>query len=571
MIEISDLWRHISEGGNRPFLIDRDRRFTYAQLHALVERALTTIRRKNIPPGERMAVLLEDEAEAAAAFAAALFSGLVPVMLPHDIGQPRLDAICHSIEPALLVRNGDVFSSEDVSPGLLRDVPVNDLAYLLFTSGTTAAPSGVKITRRNLCSHLDTLIRLFGFSEATRIFNPTPVAHTDGLIFGPLLAMATGGAVIRPGPMRIAEFESWISLAQSAGATHMMTNPTVLSLIDRTADRIDYFAFEGFRGILSGGSQLRRALWERFEERFQTQIWNLYGLTETVTTVLYSGRHPEMGPVGTLGCAIDCEARIAPPVGVLLDTVGEDVGELQVRGEHIFCGYWRNPERTAATFDGDWMRTGDLVRSHGDGSFDFLGRVKAAINSGGTLIRGEEIDECLLRHGSVAESVTVGIPDAEFEEIAVSAVVPKSGVDEAELTQHCRRELETLKVPKRIMIVESIPRGDAGKPNLTAVRDMLTALLRTPSLPVDSAAAGIELQVIDLAALVFGVAPDTLSLSSSPDTVPGWDSFRHVNLILQAEDCFAVRIPGSIAGKIGSLGQLCDIIHDRRPDALRKS
>lgn len=79
------------------------------------------------------------------------------------------------------------------------------------------------------------------------------------------------------------------------------------------------------------------------------------------------------------------------------------------------------------------------------------------------------------------------------------------------------------------------------------------------------------MQVIDLAALVFGVAPDTLSLSSSPDTVPGWDSFRHVNLILQAEDCFAVRIPGSIAGKIGSLGQLCDIIHRQRANSLRQS
>lgn len=571
MIDISDLWRNVFAGGDRPFLVERHRTVTYAQLRDRVDRALATIQRRDIQPGERMIVLLEDEADAAAAFASALFSGMVPVMLPHDIGQPRLDAICESIEPALLVRNADIFASGGVSSVRPRDVPASDLAYLLFTSGTTAAPSGVEITRGNLCSHLDTLLRLFGFSQATRIFNPTPVAHTDGLVFGPLLAMATGGAVIRPGPMRIGDLDSWIGLARVAGATHMMTNPTVLSLIERTTDRTDYFAFEGFQGILSGGSQLRRELWERFEARFHTQIWNVYGLTETVTTVLYSGRHPEMGPVGTLGRPIDCEARIAPPVGSPLGAAGQDVGELQVRGGHIFRGYWRNPERTAATFDGDWMRTGDLVRGLGDGSYDFLGRVKTAINSGGTLIRGEEIDECLLRHSSVVEAITVGLPDDEFEEIAVSVVVPKSSVDEAGLMLHCRRELEALKVPKRIVIVESIPRGDAGKPNLPAVRTMLTELLRTPSQPAVSTSDDLGKQVVELAALVFGVAPDTLSLSSSPDTVPGWDSFRHVNLILQVEDCFSVRIPGSVAGKVGSLGQLCEIIQGQRASALRNS
>jgi len=274
-----------------------------------------------------------------------------------------------------------------------------------------------------------------------------------------------------------------------------------------------------------------------------------------------------MGPLGTLGRAIDCEARIAAPASDLQGKLGDNVGELQVRGPHIFRGYWRNPERTSATFvDGNWMRTGDLARSNGDGSYDFLGRIKAAINSGGTLIRGDEIDECLLHHPAVAEAVTVGLPDDEFEEIAVSAVVPRNGtsVSESELTALCRKELETLKVPKRIIVFDAIPRGDAGKPNLQAVRDMLAKALQLA--PRQQAAGGddTDKRLIELAALVFGVEEASLSAASTPQDVDGWDSFRHVNLVLQAEELFSVRIPGKLVGTITSLGALSDIIRSAR-------
>jgi acyl-CoA synthetase (AMP-forming)/AMP-acid ligase II/acyl carrier protein len=565
MFEIADLWKQMSQGGSRPFVIHRDRSTSYDEMRSLVGRAYATLQAMSLAPGERVGVLLQDEAMASAAFAASLLTGLVPVMLPPDIGAQRLDSIRRTIEPRLIVRDASIFSSDEPTTIEPLPVPRDELAYLLFTSGTTATPSGVEITRGNLCSHIDTLIRLFDFRHETRIFNPTPIAHTDGLIFGSLLTMATGGAVIRPGPLRLPEFAEWIGLMRRHNATHMMTNPTVLSLINRIAERDDYFSFDGFKGVLSGGSQLRRDLWLRFEDRFKTEIWNLYGLTETVTTVLYSGRHPEMGPVGTLGKAIDCEARIAPPVGIELNGTDDTFGELQVRGPHIFRGYWRNPERTASTFaPGNWMRTGDLVGRNDDGSYVFLGRVKTAINSGGTLIRGEEIDECLLRHPAVEESITVGLPDHEFEEIAVSAVVLNRAAEEAELTLHCRTELEALKVPKRIVAMDLIPRGDAGKPNLQAVRQMLEAAMRPAERRVPSAADQIDQQLIELAAAVFGVEQGSLSLSSTPDTVAGWDSFKHVNLVLQAEDQFSVRIPGNMLPTIKSLADIGKLVRNLR-------
>ena len=565
MMEVAVLWQNLAEGGQKPFLIHRHGHVTYAEMRDLVSGACASIRKSGISAGSRIIILQEDEARSSAAFIAAMLEGHVPVMLPFGIGAPRLEAIKQVIESALLINDATFFTTSAGIPREFPELSSNALAYLLFTSGTTAAPSGVEITRGNLCSHLDTLIRLFDFNVSSRIFNPTPITHTDGLIFGPILAMAIGGTMIRPGPMHLSELEEWLGMAKLHGATHMVTNPTVLSIIDRACERTDYFDFAGFRGIISSGSNLQPLLWHRFEERFQTEIWNLYGLTETVTTALYAGRHHEMGPVGTLGKPIDCEARIAGPQSAALANRQENIGELQLRGQHIFRGYWKNPQRTDATFTTDgWMRTGDLVRLNEDGSYMFLGRVKAAINSGGTLIRGEEIDECLLHHPAVAEAVTVGLPDEEFEEIAVSAVVLRGGAEEAELMRHCRAELEALKVPKRILVVPGIPRGDAGKPNLQSVRDLLTSLMQRQTVDIPLISDDLERQLLDLAALVFGVSPQSLSPSSSPESVEGWDSFKHVNLVLQTEDLFSIRIPGSAIPKIKTLGDLICLIRQIR-------
>lgn len=561
MIGTSSIWENVARGGDKPFLISPHRSHSYAEFKSLVARAAASFRSSRVTEGDRIIISLEDEAMASAAFVASVFAGIVPIILPRDTGTDRRQAIHRLVEPALVVADEAVFATaeSDLPPYPERDP--DKLAYLIFTSGTTGEQSGVEITRRNLFSHLATLVRLFGFNAGTRVFNPTPLAHTDGLIFGPMLAVSTGGSFIRPGPLNLSELNDWIGLLTTHDATHMVTNPTVLQLIDRSSTDTGSFRSPGFRGIISSASLLRPEFWRHFEERFGTVIWNLYGLTETVTSALYAGRHPDMGMVGSLGKPIDCEARIAPLQGYpdLTDQAG--AGELELKGEHIFRGYWKNAGRTASTFTPDgWMKTGDLVRGREDGSFEFLGRVKAAINSGGTLIRGEEIDECLLRHDAVAESVTVGLKDDVFEEIAVSAVVLSGNATEAALTEHCRAGLERLKVPKRIIAVPSIPRGDSGKPNLNALRKMLSGILESGEKPHVQDMPFPQQQVLELAALVFRCDPASLSLASSPQTVEGWDSFTHINLILQVEEEFSIRVPSKHIPAIKTLSDLCETI-----------
>jgi long-chain acyl-CoA synthetase len=445
-LTLRDLWHVLHAESAAPFVITDRRTTTYGDFCLAVEACLVAYREAGLAIGDRVVVLAADEVAAAAAFSAALFAGQVPVVVSADSAPARISAICTAVDAALLVKTGPIpaltwkGASIDVSstamdgratidagePEGVATLDGDALAYPLFTSGTTSSPSGVEITRGNLLSHLATIKRLFGFGRDTRVFNPVPLAHTDGLVLGPLLALATGGSVIRPEPLNVSDVDGWLAGIVRHGAMHMVTKPTVRSLIEHFATRDDCFGQAGFRGILSSASLLRQEHWLRLETRFRTQIWNLYGLTETVTTALYAGRHPEIGVIGSIGVPIDCEARLGDSEGRPLAADALPEGEIQLRGAHIVRGYWKNPERTAQTFTTDgWMRTGDLARRRPDDSFEFLGRLKAAINSGGTLIRGEEVDEALLRHPAVFESTTVGLPDPDFEEIAIAEAMSR--------------------------------------------------------------------------------------------------------------------------------------------------
>lgn len=573
------IWTAIRARGEAPFWIAPSGSRSSAAFAARVAAIAGRFDAQGIGAGERIAICHEDDFDAAASFLAALLTGRVPTIVSPGAGDERLGAICRAVEAAGLVsddrRSASAPHTEAVrlptrAAGLARlfgrgrdaaelapaNVQPEGLAYLLFTSGTTSDPKGVMITWRNLTSHLATLARVLRVDGASRICNPTPISHTDGLVMGPLLAAVTGAAVIRPGPFLVGDIERWLEDVARNRPTHVVTNPTTIALIERYARRDDYFP----KALLvSSASHLRGELWEKVERRFEVEVVNLYGLTETVTTALYAGRLPEMGPVASLGVPIDCEARLGDENGDPVAPVPGAEGEIQLRGAHIFAGYWRSPARDAETFTADgWMRTGDLARHRADGAYDFLGRRKAAINCGGTLIRGEEIDECMLRHPKVVESVTVALPDPDFEEVPVTAVVARAAVDEAELSAHAQRGLEPLRVPKRIVRLDAIPRGESGKPKLEALRDLLSRQLDEPTPQAED----LLHRVTSVAARVFRVAASDLRPESGPDTVKSWDSFSHLNLIVEVERQFGIRLPARRVATIRTIRDLHDAVGD---------
>ena len=603
------LWDQISLGSARKFLRSPRGVVSYKRLYEVVCSFCAEFDRRSVGQGERVVIVTANEAVASAAFLASLLDGKVPVMLSAESGPGRIAAIRDSVEAAFTVtdesfanalgRSGDGaddmlaigpdVSMEVVEQGLggallnvvgrlrrgaVETVPGlpltgrepqlpdadDSLAYILFTSGTTKAPSGVEISRRSLMAHLETLTRLFEYGSGSRIFNATPLAHTDGLVQGLMLTVVNGATLLRPGPFTLPGLEDWLNCLSRFEASHFITNPTVLGLIYRFALHDDYFDESHFFGILSSASTLRPDLWQRFESRFKCSIFNLYGMTETVANATYAGRHPEMGALGTIGRPVDCEVRVVPLPGSDISEPGHQEGELQVRGENIFSGYWKDPGRTAATLlDNGWMRTGDVARRREDGSFEIIGRIKTMINMGGQSVAPEEIDEVLGSHPAVMDVATVGVDDAEFGEVAVSAVVLESATTESDLTEHCRQRLERLKVPKRIIPVEFIPRGDAGKPRMDVLRDMLQPALRGDAREsvTEGGRGTVSAQdVCELAASVFRVPVTSLDTDSSPSSVEGWDSFSQLALVIAAESRFGVSIPAS---RVASLRTLRDL------------
>jgi long-chain acyl-CoA synthetase len=583
------IWDGAIARGKADFLVLPDATLSYAGLVQAVRRWLARFDATGLVQGDRLVICTANEQALVTGIIAALLDGIVPVPLNADAPDVRLLALARTVEAKAIVcdrgtrpdglapdiaaiefdgavRAKGLFGRADALAGLPADPSAraprlpddrDGLAYLLFTSGTTASPSGVMITSGNLLANLMTLSRLFGYDEHSRIFNDMVIAHADGMVQGPLLALANRCAVIRSGGFQLGALEQWLDRVRRERATHVIAPPTVWAMIDAYAAHDDYFDAPECRALMSVAAKLPDDLWHRLEARFGRPVFNQYGLTETVTSALYAGPAPEMGGMGTIGRAVDCEARIDPAVA---DAAAG--GELQLKGENIFPGYWRNPERTAASFTDDgWIKTGDLARLRSDGDFEILGRLKSVIKMGGLLIRPDEIDEAMLRHPAVRESVTIGFEDEMFGEVAVTGVVCIAPADPLELIAHLRSQLEPQKVPKRIVLLDRIPRGDAGKPQLSALRPLLA--------PADEAIAvrglsngAVSDEVRIVAADIFRVTPDRLTSHTGPGDLPGWDSFSQLNFVLAIEQRFAIAIPAARVAAIRTIGDMVRTVEE---------
>lgn len=597
---LDGLWRTILARSKADFLVQPDRTCSYADLHQAIGQWLAVFDAHHLSMGERIVIRTADEQAAISVYIAALLDGIVPVLVTGDSPMRRVAGIGQLVEARLCLLdegadpNGvsmPVLALPAARPqrrfrlfgrgqaaAMLPDMGLapaqrpprlpqdkSGLAYILFTSGTTSQPAGVQISRANLFANLATLHRLFGYDEQSRIFNDMILAHADGMVQGPLLAAFSGCAVIRSGGFQINAMESWLNRVRAARATHVITVPTIWSMIDSYARHDDYFDAPECRALLSVAAKLPEPLWKRLQTRFKRPMFNQYGLTETAASALYAGPQAEMGAFGTIGRPVDCAARIDP------DVAEGQPGELQLRGDNVFPGYWRNAERTAASFTADgWFRTGDLAERLADGSYALLGRLKTVIMSGGFLIRPDEIDEVMLGHPAVAQSVTIGMDDAVFGEVPVTAIVAKAVVDEASLTAFARAHLEGPKVPKRILPVDGIKRGDAGKPDLLALKQQLSLLIEPGGAEAraeqaDDAPPPLADAILAIAADVFRVPPGSLSLGTRQGDVRGWDSFAHLALILAVEQALDVRIAASRIARIHDLGDLVRAVEDLRP------
>jgi malonyl-CoA/methylmalonyl-CoA synthetase len=380
------------------------------------------------------------------------------VLLPLNTGYTPEDVnyFVRDSEAAVLVDDARLTELREAAAGLSPnfdwpDAQPDDLAALLYTSGTTGQPKGAMLTQRNLASNADVLHRLWGFTADDVLLHALPIFHTHGLWVALNCVLASGAS------MRfLPRFDVEPVLDALGSCTVMMGVPTYYTRL------LDEPRFDGgaLRLFISGSAPLLASTHEAFTARTGRAILERYGMTETgmlTSNPLDGERRP-----GTVGFPI-------PGTDV---RIGDDE-VVEVRGPNVFAGYWGRPELAETEFTPDgWFRTGDVGRFDADGYLHLVGRAKDLVITGGLNVYPVEVEGVIDEIEGVAESAVIGVPDADLGEAVVAVVVPEPEVtlDPEAVRAAARARLAGFKSPKRVEIVEALPRNAMGKVEKAALR-----------------------------------------------------------------------------------------------------
>ena len=348
----------------------------------------------------------------------------------------------------------------------------DDLAAILYTSGTTGRSKGAMLTHGNLLSNALTLKTYWGWRSAAEgadvLIHALPIFHVHGLF------VASHGALLNGSKML------WFGKFSARGVVQRLREASVFMGVPTMYVRLlaepslDRDACRGMRAFISGSAPLLIDVFERFRERSGHTIVERYGMSETVmlTSNPYDPADGERRG-GTVGFPLPgVGLRIVDGDGALLPQ--GTVGAIEVRGPNVFLGYWRMPEKTRAEFSADgWFRTGDVGVIDDLGYVSIVGRSKDLIISGGYNVYPAEVEAALNELPAVAESAVIGVPHADFGEAVVGVVVPRPGAapDTESLIAALKAKIAGFKVPKRLFVVDDLPRNTMGKVQKNVLRE----------------------------------------------------------------------------------------------------
>ena len=344
----------------------------------------------------------------------------------------------------------------------------DEVALLLFTSGTTGTPKGVGLTHKNLRANLQALlVETWEMTERDRLLHALPPHHLHGLGLGIYGSLYVGNAVVF-----LERFDPAVVLRafDPHSISVFMGVPT---MYHRLLDVDAQVSLSFMRVFTCGSAPLSPETFRRFRERFGFTIVERYGLTETAINT----SNPLHGPwkPGSVGPALPgIEVGIFDPQTQCRLATGE-TGEVWVRGPNVFSGYWTNPEATTATFHQNWFRTGDLGAVDEDSYLAIRGRIKELIIVGGTNVTPGEVEAVLETDPGVAECAVVGLPDADLGERIAACIVPRPGEQTVALEQRLRAKVEhdlaPYKRPRLYRFFTTIPRNAMGKIERSKLRE----------------------------------------------------------------------------------------------------
>jgi len=471
------LFTHAQRQPQEVAIIDDRGRYTYQQLAMMTAGMGASIASKTVRPN--VGLLLPAGVGFVSSFYGALLARKTVVPVNFLLGDREI---------AHVVADSGIDTVLTVPPlaGRLKDLPLNvvdltqlapptpphptpprlpapaadDVAVLMYTSGTSGFPKGVPLTYGNLQSDVDASIAHANFDGSHKFLGLVPLFHAFGMTAMMLAPIQLGATIVymsrfSPVGMLSAIREHGISLL--GGVPSMFA--ALLRLKEASAAD-----FKTIYAIISGGEPLPAALREAFLARFGVPLYEAYGMTETSLAI--SLNTPQMHKPGSVGRPIPgMQVRIVDDAGNDL-TVGQP-GEIWVKGPMVMKGYHNLPTETAAALTADgYFRTGDLGRFDADGFLYITGRKKDLIIVGGEKVSPREIEETLMSHPAVAEAAVVGKKDASRGEVVVAFVIAREGLSttSGELREFCRSQsLAQWKVPREVRIVGDLPRSATGK------------------------------------------------------------------------------------------------------------
>ena len=476
--------------------------WSYADLDNESARLARFLTNSGVQKGERVAVQVEKTPQAVFLYLACLRAGFIYLPLNTAYTKTELAYFIENAEPAVVVcRTADLPALKQIGANkkvrhfytLDKDAEHNllklsqstetqfetvacdkdDVAVILYTSGTTGRPKGAMITHGNLAANGLALKKIWGFNQHDVLLHALPIFHIHGLFVACHCVLLSGSKMLF-----IPRFNAETIIQLLPRATVLMGVPTFFT---RLLDSPDFSAAvcNNMRLFISGSAPLLEQTFSDFQQRTGQTILERYGMTETGMNT----SNPLEGErkAGTVGHPLPgVKARIVDDAGQ--EVAANTVGNLQVKGDNVFKGYWRMPDKTAEEFTPDgFFKTGDMATLDDDGYISIVGRGKDMVITGGFNVYPKEIELEIDELDGVIESAVIGVPHQDFGE-AVTAVVTRdaSNTDctEENIITSLKPKLANYKIPKRILFVDELPRNTMGKVQKNLLRETYADLFK---------------------------------------------------------------------------------------------
>jgi fatty-acyl-CoA synthase len=472
-----------------------DRVWTYRELDDAVSRAAGVLLELGLAKGDRVAAYGTNSDAYVIAFLGASRAGLVHVPLNYNLTGDelsylleqsgsravltdpklagRLDALATRPEHVLALRDAEGSLLARVTSGPVPEIDVDvaetDLVQLLYTSGTTSRPKGAMMTHRALVHEYVSCILAMGCHATDEPLHPMPLYHSAGMhvLMLPYLSVGATNHL-----METPDVPEILRRIEADGIGALFLAPTVWVPLSNHPD----FAtrdLSSLRKAFYGASIMPQPVLERLQKALpDLGFYNLFGQSEIgpLATALQPDEHLER-PESCGRAVLFVELRVIDGEGN--DVPAGELGEVVYRSPQLCEGYWDKPEETEEAFAGGWFHSGDLVRMDDQGFITVVDRIKDVINTGGVLVASREVEDALYTHPKVAEAAVLGTPDDRWIEAITAFVVLKDDASEGELIAHVKARLAGFKVPKRVVVVDELPRNASGKLLKRVLRDSL--------------------------------------------------------------------------------------------------